>query len=102
MTIIIFFLDRGFEITYKSSDDSTLQIVKYGEYLYEHIIVFAPTTKGILTYFCFLSVKSFKCLEFGGRLDAEILTQFVDAGGNVLVAGSNLIGKMINKNSCFY
>jgi hypothetical protein len=29
-------------------------------------------------------------------LDAEALTQFVDAGGNVLVAGSNIIGK---KNS---
>lgn len=31
--------------------------------------------------------------EFGGRLDAEALTQFVDAGGNVLVAGSNVIGR---------
>lgn len=31
--------------------------------------------------------------EFGGRLDAEILAQFVDAGGNVLVAGSNIIGR---------
>lgn len=31
-------------------------------------------------------------VEFGGRLDAEILTQFVDAGGNVLVAGGNTIG----------
>jgi len=26
-------------------------------------------------------------------LDAEALTQYVDAGGNVLVAGSNIIGK---------
>jgi oligosaccharyltransferase complex subunit beta len=33
------------------------------------------------------------CAEFGGRLDAEALTQFVDAGGNVLVAGSNIIGR---------
>jgi hypothetical protein len=37
-------------------------------------------------------------------LDSEILTQFVDAGGNVLVAGSNTIGKefliiyLINKS----
>ncbi|CAF4119176.1 unnamed protein product [Rotaria magnacalcarata] len=68
--------DRGFDITFKTSDDSSLQIVKYGEYLYDHVIVFAPSTK-----------------EFGGRLDADILTQFVDAGGNVLVAGSNTVGK---------
>ena len=37
---------------------------------------------------------SFDSVEFGGRLDAEILTQFVDAGGNVLVAGSNTIGNV--------
>lgn len=42
----IVWIDRGFEITYKSSDDSSLQIIKYGEYLYDHIIVFAPGTKG--------------------------------------------------------
>lgn len=39
-------LDRGFEITYKNADDSSLQIVKYGEYLYDNIILFAPNTKG--------------------------------------------------------
>jgi oligosaccharyltransferase complex subunit beta len=72
--------DRGFDITYKSSDDVNIQIVKYGEYLYDHIIIFAPATK-----------------EFGGRLDAEILTEFVDAGGNVLVAGSNTIGDSIRE-----
>ena len=41
-----FRLDRGFELTYRSSDDSTLQIVKYGEYIYDHIVLFAPATKG--------------------------------------------------------
>ena len=41
-----FLSERGFEITYKSSDDATLEIVKYGEYLYDHIIIFAPSTKG--------------------------------------------------------
>ncbi len=30
-------------------------------------------------------------------MDAEILTQFVDAGGNVLVAGSNTIGDAIRE-----
>ncbi|CAF4523684.1 unnamed protein product, partial [Rotaria socialis] len=71
---------RGYSITFKTSDDSSLQIVKYGEYLYDHVIVFAPSTK-----------------EFGGRLDAEVLTQFVDAGGNVLVAGSNTVGDVIRE-----
>ncbi len=30
-------------------------------------------------------------------MDPETLAQFVDAGGNVLVAGSNIIGKTINR-----
>ncbi|CAF3340459.1 unnamed protein product [Rotaria socialis] len=72
--------DRGFEITFRSSDDSSLQIVKYGEYIYDNIILFAPGTK-----------------EFGGRLDAEVLTEFIDAGGNVLIAGSNTIGDAIRE-----
>ncbi|CAF1031483.1 unnamed protein product [Adineta ricciae] len=72
--------DRGFELTYRSSDDSSLQIVKYGEYIYDHIILFAPGTK-----------------EFGGHLDAEVLTQFIDAGGNVLVVGSNTIGDAVRE-----
>lgn len=28
-------------------------------------------------------------------MDAEVLTQFIDAGGNVLVAGSNTIGEIL-------
>lgn len=94
------FVDRGFDITFKSSDDSTLQIVKYGEYIYDHVIVFAPATKGknkgfsfLLYWSRFFGVR----VEFGGRLDAEILTQFVDAGGNVLVAGSETIGDAIRE-----
>jgi hypothetical protein len=92
---IFFHLDRGFELTYRSSDDSSLQIVKYGEYIYDHIILFAPATKGNRKFLCFFLVFIFFFTEFGGRLDAEALTEFVDAGGNILVAGSNLIGKNI-------
>ncbi len=50
---ISFHLDRGFELTYRSSDDSSLQIVKYGEYIYDHIILFAPATKGNRKFLCF-------------------------------------------------
>ena len=59
-------VDSGFELTYKVADDSGLTIKKYGEYLYDHIIVFSPTVE-----------------EFGGDLSAEALTEFVDEGGNL-------------------
>jgi hypothetical protein len=48
----------------------------------------------VIGIFCSLILfLNIEFLVFGGQLDAEILTQFVDAGGNVLVAGSNSIGK---------
>ena len=89
-------LDRGFEITYRSSDDASLQIVKYGEYMFDHMILFAPGTKGKAERPSNHTPSGGHLLtiEFGGRLDAETLAQYVDAGGNVLVAGSNVIGTL--------
>ncbi|XP_022194380.1 dolichyl-diphosphooligosaccharide--protein glycosyltransferase 48 kDa subunit [Nilaparvata lugens] len=64
--------DRGYALTFKSADDSTLILSKYGEYLYENLIIFAPSVE-----------------EFGGSLSTESITDFIDNGGNVLVAGSS-------------
>lgn len=72
--------DRGFDVTFKNADDSNLEIIKYGEYLYDHIIVFSPNAK-----------------EFGGKLSTETLTEFVDAGGNILIAGSETIGDAVRE-----
>lgn len=43
--------------------------------MYKHIVVFAPTVE-----------------EFGGDLSVEKLTEFIDDGGNLLVAGSSETG----------
>lgn len=48
---------------------------KYGEYLYKNLIVFAPTV-----------------LEFGGQIDTEAITKFIDDGGNLLMAGNAAAG----------
>ena len=72
--------DSGFDLTYKVADDSSLHIKKYGQYLYEHIIVFSPSVE-----------------EFGGDLSAEALTEFIDEGGNVLVAGNSNIGEVLRE-----
>lgn len=62
-------------MTYKLADDSSLVISKYGEYIYKNIVIFAPSVE-----------------EFGGDLSVEKLTEFVDDGGNILVAGSSETG----------
>lgn len=67
-------------MTFKSADDANLQLSKYGEYLYEHLIIFAPTVE-----------------EFGGALSVEAITEFIDGGGNVLIAGSSQSGDALHE-----
>jgi len=72
--------DQGFTITYKVADDSSLALKKYGEFLFDHIIVFAPTVE-----------------EFGGSLTAEAVTDFIDNGGNLLVTGNSQTGEVLRE-----
>lgn len=62
------------------ADDSNLLLSKYGEYLYKHLIIFAPSVE-----------------EFGGSLNVEAITDFIDGGGNVLVAGSSQSGDALRE-----
>ncbi|CDS37961.1 dolichyl diphosphooligosaccharide protein [Echinococcus multilocularis] len=70
--------DRNYQLTFKYADDSTLDLKQFGEYSYHHVIVFAPTTT-----------------EFGGYVNVKALTDFVDNGGNVLVAGGPQLGEAV-------
>jgi oligosaccharyltransferase complex subunit beta len=70
--------DNGYQLTFKMSDDAGLSVSKYGVWLYQNLIIFAPGTD-----------------EFGGDLSPEGVAQFVDAGGNVLIAGSPHAGDAI-------
>ncbi|KAF5292597.1 hypothetical protein FQA39_LY13930 [Lamprigera yunnana] len=72
--------DRGYELTFKIADDSSLHLSKYGEYLYDNLIIFAPSVE-----------------EFGGTLNVDSITQFIDEGGNVLVAGSSITGDVLRE-----
>lgn len=53
---------------------------KYSEYLYQNLIIFAPSVE-----------------EFGGSISVEAIAQFIDDGGNVLVAGSSTSGEGIRE-----
>lgn len=77
---LIFFTDRDFKLTFKLADDANLLLSKYGEYLYQNLIIFAPSVE-----------------EFGGAISVETIAQFVDDGGNVLVAGSSTSGEGIRE-----
>ncbi|KAM7445306.1 hypothetical protein ABFA07_006185 [Porites harrisoni] len=72
--------ERGFDLVFRAADDSSLTLVKYGEFLYQHLIIFSPSVE-----------------EFGGSLNVRAITDFIDGGGNVLVATSSAIGDPIRE-----
>jgi hypothetical protein len=43
--------DDGFQLTFKTADDSSLALSKYGEYLYDNLIIFSPTVVGMGNFF---------------------------------------------------
>ncbi|XP_078144399.1 dolichyl-diphosphooligosaccharide--protein glycosyltransferase 48 kDa subunit isoform X1 [Centroberyx gerrardi] len=67
--------DRGFDLTFKTADDPSLSLIKYGQFLYDHLILFSPSVE-----------------DFGGNINVETITSFIDGGGNVLVAANSDIG----------
>uniref|UniRef100_A0A8C8D457 Dolichyl-diphosphooligosaccharide--protein glycosyltransferase 48 kDa subunit n=1 Tax=Oncorhynchus tshawytscha TaxID=74940 RepID=A0A8C8D457_ONCTS len=67
--------DRGFDLSFKTADDPSLSLIKYGQFLYDHLIIFSPSVE-----------------DFGGNISVETITSFIDGGGNVLVAASSDIG----------
>ncbi len=78
----IFFQDlksRGHQLTFKMADDANLALSKYGDYLYDNLIVFAPSVE-----------------EFGGMINVNAITDFIDNGGrNVLIAASTEVGDIL-------
>jgi len=72
--------DMGFSLTYKTADDPSIVLKKYGAFLFDHLVLFAPSVE-----------------EFGGSLNVEGVTEFIDAGGNVLIAGNSLTGDVLRE-----
>lgn len=72
--------DAGLEVTFKVADDPSIVIKKYGKYLYENLVIFSPTVE-----------------ELGGSLSVEAIVEFIDDGGNVLMAGSSTTGDVLRE-----
>ena len=72
--------EMGLEVTFKVADDPSIILKKYGSFLYDHLVIFSPTVE-----------------EFGGTLSVEGVTEFIDNGGNVLVAGNSNTGDILRE-----
>lgn len=109
--------DRGFELTFRTADDAGLSLIKYGEFLYDNLIIFSPSIEGmtwgsasavlqggagdcsgvVLENKVLVWVRVMSCwcalADFGGNINVETITAFIDGGGSVLVAASSDIGE---------
>jgi len=63
------FEDKGWSVTFKEATDPSLELQKYGEYLYELLILFAPEAD-----------------DFGGLLDLNAILNFIDDGNSLVLA----------------
>lgn len=74
-----FLEERGFDLTYYGADDRNLQLRKYGDWLYDHLIFFAPTASEIV------------------GASSDTILEFIDAGHNVIFAGDSDLGDIIRE-----
>ncbi|KAI8876266.1 Dolichyl-diphosphooligosaccharide-protein glycosyltransferase 48kDa subunit [Backusella circina FSU 941] len=65
--------ERDFDLTFSSADDAQAQLVYFGEDIFNHIIHFAPNSKGMAQHKALNNIQ---------------LVDFVNRGGNLLIAAS--------------
>ncbi|KJE89475.1 dolichyl-diphosphooligosaccharide-protein glycotransferase [Capsaspora owczarzaki ATCC 30864] len=72
--------EQDFTLSFALADEKKLSLSSYGDRIYDNLIIFAPSAE-----------------EFGGSLTVRSILDFVDHGGNVIVAGSSSIGEPIRE-----
>jgi oligosaccharyltransferase complex subunit beta len=72
--------DLGQNVDIRFADDTSLMLSKYGEFLYDNIILLCPQIR-----------------MFRGKVSVRDLLEFVDAGGNLLLTGSHSPGAIASE-----
>ncbi|XP_027355550.1 dolichyl-diphosphooligosaccharide--protein glycosyltransferase 48 kDa subunit [Abrus precatorius] len=71
---------RGFDLHFKLADDPKISLQRYGQYLYDALILFSPTIE-----------------RFGGSVDAAAILDFVDSGHDLIVAADSNASDLIRE-----
>ncbi|PIN08891.1 Oligosaccharyltransferase, beta subunit [Handroanthus impetiginosus] len=69
---------RGFNLDFKLANDPSIAVKRYGEYLYDGLILFSPSTD-----------------RFGGSLDMDGVLDFVDSGHDLILAADSNASDLI-------
>jgi len=65
-------LEGLYSLEYREASHPKLELSKYGEYLYDILVIFAPAAE-----------------EFGGKITLDAILNFVDDGHSMLIAGGH-------------
>ncbi|CAA7396064.1 unnamed protein product [Spirodela intermedia] len=60
---------RGYDLQFRLADDPKLALQRYGQYLYDGLVLFSPSAK-----------------KFGGSVDLTAVLDFVDSGHDLILA----------------
>ncbi|EYU44660.1 hypothetical protein MIMGU_mgv1a0072661mg, partial [Erythranthe guttata] len=69
---------RGFDLDFKLADDPSIAVKRYGQYLYDGLVLFSPSAD-----------------RFGGSLNIEGVLDFVDSGHDLILAGDSNASDLI-------
>ncbi|KAG8384058.1 hypothetical protein BUALT_Bualt04G0078500 [Buddleja alternifolia] len=69
---------RGFNLEFKLADDPSIAVKRYGQYLYDALILFTPSAD-----------------RFGGSLNLEGVLDFVDSGHDLILAADSNASDLI-------
>eukprot|EP01097_Dermamoeba_algensis_P008158 TRINITY_DN52_c0_g1_i1.p1 TRINITY_DN52_c0_g1~~TRINITY_DN52_c0_g1_i1.p1 ORF type:complete len:436 (-),score=131.09 TRINITY_DN52_c0_g1_i1:171-1478(-) len=69
---------RGFKLTFGTSKDSSLVLSKYGEFLYDHLVLFVSGVD-----------------DFAPKISVASVVEFIDEGKNVLLATDTEVGDAV-------
>ncbi|KAG8100320.1 hypothetical protein GUJ93_ZPchr0013g36859 [Zizania palustris] len=69
---------RGLDLDFRLADDPKLSLHRYGQYLYDGLVLFAPSTP-----------------RFGGSLDRNAVLEFIDAGHDMILAADSSASDLI-------
>ncbi|CAN1224902.1 Dolichyl-diphosphooligosaccharide--protein glycosyltransferase 48 kDa subunit, partial [Linum perenne] len=69
---------RGSDLDFKLADDPNISLQSYGQYLYDGLILFAPSVE-----------------KFGGALDVAGVIDFVDSGHDLIIAADTSSSDLI-------
>ena len=98
-------ISRGFHLDFKLADDPNLTLQRYGNYLYDGLVLFSPTAERkcrtcfFLSYlrkqFSFIVISMWLFVFFyfgytglGGSLDLDAVVDYVDSGHDLILAAS--------------